>query len=80
MIYQSTITKKGQITIPKDLRDFLGLKTRSKISFKLEKNKKEIKIRKEPDILDLAGKFKPKKRVINAVKIREIMYKTYARR
>lgn len=80
MIYQSTITKKGQITVPKDLREFLDLKTRSRVSFELEKNKKEIKIKKEPDILDLAGKFKPKRRVVNAVKIREIMYKTYGKR
>lgn len=76
MVYQSTITKKGQITVPKDLRDFLGLKTRSKISFQLEKNKKEIKIKKEPDILDLAGKFKSKK---SALKAREFFEKHYKR-
>lgn len=80
MIYQSTITKKGQITIPKNLRDFLGLKPASKVSFELQKDKKGIKIKKEPDILDLAGKFKPKGNVVNAVKIREMMYKNYGRR
>lgn len=76
MIYQSTITKKGQITIPKDLRDFLGLKPASKVSFELQKDKKGIKIKKEPDILDLAGKFKSKK---SALKAREFFEKHYKR-
>lgn len=80
MIYQSTITKKGQITIPKSLRDVLGLKPASKVSFELEKNKKGIKIKKEQDILDLAGKFKPKGKVVNALKVREMMSKHYGRR
>ncbi len=76
MIYQSTITKKGQITVPKDLRNFLDLKPLSKVNFELEKNKKEIKIKKNPDILDLAGKFKSKK---SALKAREFFEKKYKR-
>lgn len=76
MIYQTTITRKGQITIPKDIRDILGLDAGERLNVELERIKGEIKIKPAPDILDLAGTFKPKK-VVNALKIRELMAKMY---
>lgn len=47
------------------------------MSRKIKKIK--IKIKKELDILDLAGKFKPKGKIINALKAREYMSKNYKR-
>lgn len=79
MIYTSTITKKGQMTIPKPLRDVLGLEEGEKIFIEAEKDKKEIRIRPYPSIFELAGKFKPKK-IENAIKIREKMTKIYGTR
>jgi AbrB family looped-hinge helix DNA binding protein len=76
MTYITTITKKGQITIPKEIRDALKLKEGRKLDVELVKKKKEIKIKPSPDILDLAGRLKPKK-IIDPVKIREIMEKRY---
>lgn len=77
MIYSTTITKKGQITIPKEIREILKLKEGKKLEVELERKKGEIKIKPVPDILDLAGTFKPKRRIINPVKIREMMEKMY---
>jgi len=34
----STVTSKGQITIPADMRDALGLKPGDRVSFELEKD------------------------------------------
>jgi AbrB family looped-hinge helix DNA binding protein len=51
MLYQTTITKKGQITIPKEIRDVLKLKEGKKLEIKIERNEKEIKIKPVPDIL-----------------------------
>jgi len=76
MNYSTTITKKGQITIPKGIRDALKLQEGKKMQVEFEKKKKEIKIKPSPDILDLAGTLKPKK-VVDPVKIRELMAKRY---
>ena len=35
----STITQKGQVAIPKEIRDFFNLKTSDKLRFSVEKNK-----------------------------------------
>ena len=81
MAYTTTISKKGQITIPKALREFLELKGTPRIILepeRKEKKKKIIKIKLVEDILDLAGTFKPKK-IKNAVNFRKemtTMYKT----
>jgi AbrB family looped-hinge helix DNA binding protein len=74
MIYQTTITKKGQITIPKEIRDILKLEEGKKLEVELDK--KEIRIKPAPDILELAGKFKTKRK-IDVVKARELMERYY---
>lgn len=79
MTYSTTITKKGQITIPRPLREFFRLKENSKIILEVEKDKKSIKIKSALTVLDLADKFKPKK-IKNALKIRERMNKLYRKR
>lgn len=77
MIYSTTITKKGQITIPKEIRNILKLEEGKKLDVELEKEKKRIIIKPIPDILDLAGTFKPKRKIVNPVKIREKMVRMY---
>ncbi len=73
---KTTVTQKGQITIPKAFRQKFGVKPYSKV--KLEMGKNNIKITPVKDILDLAGKFKPKKEK-SALKAREEMSKKYQR-
>jgi len=78
MTYSTTITKKGQITIPRKLREVLNLKAGKKISLDLEADRKGIHITTAPDILDLAGTFHVKRK-IDPVKAREYMEKHYER-
>jgi AbrB family looped-hinge helix DNA binding protein len=78
MTYSTTITQKGQITIPKAIRDVLRMTTGKKISLELEK--KEIRVRVFPDILELAGTIKVKKnKGVDPVKAREYMETHYER-
>mgnify|MGYP001613696973 FL=1 len=78
MTYQTTITRKGQITIPKEMRVALHLKEGKKIFLELEPQKKKIWIASHPDITELAGTFRTKKK-IDVVKAREYMEKHYER-
>ncbi|MDP2951205.1 MAG: AbrB/MazE/SpoVT family DNA-binding domain-containing protein [bacterium] len=72
MIYTSTITKKGQITIPLVLRDIFGLKEGAKVFFEAQNDKKAIILKPKKSIFDLAGTFQPSK-VENILKVREKM-------
>ena len=78
MVYQTTLTKKGQIVIPKKVREMLGLKPAQKLTIEVFPDKKEVRLKPEPDIIDLAGSIKPKK-VISALKARELFEKNYGR-
>lgn len=81
-MYSSTITKKGQIVIPKPLRDALKIPPGKRVSVtpRMEKGKViAVVVEPIPDIMELAGKFKPKRRAIDPVKIREYMETHYAR-
>lgn len=80
MTYSTTITQKGQITIPKAIRDVLRMTVGQKISLELEREKEEIRIRVFPDILELAGTIKVKKnKGVDPMKAREYMQTHYER-
>jgi AbrB family looped-hinge helix DNA binding protein len=53
----ATITSKGQTTIPKDIRDGLGLKPKDKVNFTLLPDGTVIMRAKKRSILDLAGRL-----------------------
>lgn len=78
MPYQTTITQKGQITIPKAIRDTLSLDRYKKLSIEVRGGKKEITIRPAPDFLKIVKKIKVKKK-LDPVKAREYMETNYER-
>jgi antitoxin PrlF len=53
MEVSAKVTSKGQITLPKPLREALGLKTGDEIVFRVEPDRAILA--KTPDFLDLAG-------------------------
>jgi len=57
----TTVTKKGQITIPKPIRDRLGLKEGDKVIAKFCEN--EVYIRKITSIFDLEGSVRVPEKV-----------------
>lgn len=60
MQYTTTVTQKGQATIPAPIRKKLGIKPNTKVVFELI-NKKEASIKPISDFFSLKGSIKSKK-------------------
>lgn len=77
-IITTTVTQKGQVTLPKIMRDMLNILPNSKVLVSVAKE--SIKIKSVgPDILDLAGTFKIPKGASGVLEAREFMEKNYSR-
>ena len=81
MIIRREIGEKGQVVIPKDIREFLGLKERERIVFEVKDNKVMLKKEQTPeeflkDFLDVPNK---KKRG-STKKLKEIYEEQYEER
>lgn len=72
----TTITQKGQITLPKKVRNLTGIQEYSKVQIEVEND--SIKITPRYDILDIAGSLKPKKRK-SALGARKAFERNYSR-
>jgi len=60
MTYVATVTSKGQVTIPKEIRDELGLIPSSRIIFQSQGD--EILVKPITNFLDLKGSVKGSRR------------------
>ena len=74
----STISEKGQITIPKAFRDKLNLGRSKRVTVELEPTGEALQIRLAPDFLEVARKMKVRRKM-DPVKAREYMEKNYER-
>lgn len=72
----TSVTQKGQVTIPKKIRDKVGLSINSKVYIEAVGN--SIKVTPAYDILDLAGQFKPKNKK-EILKARQELDNSYQR-
>ena len=78
MDYTVAVTKKGQMTLPKKIREFFDIKTPDRVVLEIDRKNKAIKIEALPDIMELAGKFKAPKGK-SALKSRQYFEKHYHR-
>jgi AbrB family looped-hinge helix DNA binding protein len=58
----STLTSKGQITIPKSVRDELGLREGDRIAFRIMEDGTVVVEPETVEILELAGMLKPRRK------------------
>ena len=58
----ATLTSKGQVTIPKAVRDELGLRTGDRVAFRVLDDGTVVVEPETIDILDLGGILKPQRR------------------
>jgi len=56
----ATVTSKGQITIPKEVRDAVGFDTGKRISFRVRKDGVVEMRPDDVDLLSLCGMLKPR--------------------
>ena len=75
----STLTKKGQVTIPKEIRDILGIKGNDGVMF-FKKDGDIIVKRVKGDIFDLRGTLGHLKKPENLENIRKIIRKSIAKK
>lgn len=78
MPYQTTVTQKGQITIPKSIRDALQLIGSKKVIIELEEGEASARITPVDDFLAVAKSIRVRKKV-NPLRARAIMESSYAR-
>ncbi|MBW1929003.1 MAG: type II toxin-antitoxin system PrlF family antitoxin [Deltaproteobacteria bacterium] len=76
---ESTITRKGQTTIPKEIRRFLGLRPNDKLFYLIEDDKVILRPI-QGDILEVRGAVKPRKMPEDFEYIRKIVKKKIGRR
>ena len=76
---ESTITRKGQVTIPKAIRDRLGVKEGEKVLFVMRGEEVVLKVVKGT-ILDLRGSVQPSAHSEDYEKIRQSVRQTIAKK
>ncbi len=75
----TTVTKKGQVTIPKKIREALGLREQDKVVF-IQRNNEVILKPIKGTILNLRGSVKPRHKPENFETIRKEVKGALARR
>lgn len=76
----ATVTQKGQITIPKKIRELAGIEFYDKVKIVFNKKTKVVELEPTYDLLDIAGKIKPRvNKKTDPLKAREFMEKNYSR-
>ncbi len=72
-MYCSTVTQKGQITIPVHFRNFLDIKEGDKVEFVLNQKGITLMPFKEKSILDLCGYFPKPEKSLSIEEINDII-------
>ena len=69
----TTLTSKGQVTIPKAVRDELGLRVGDKVAFRVLDDGTVVVEPETVDLLDLANILRPKRKGITIAEMDEVI-------
>ncbi|MDQ3562611.1 MAG: type II toxin-antitoxin system PrlF family antitoxin [Pseudomonadota bacterium] len=76
----STLTSKGQTTVPKEVRDHLALRPGDRIEFIIESDGRVVVVPASFDAADLAGALPRPKRVVSLDEMNTAIRKRGSRR
>jgi AbrB family looped-hinge helix DNA binding protein len=76
----TTLTSKGQVTIPKAVRDELGLRVGDKVAFRVLEDGTVVVEPETVDLLDLANILKPNRKGITIAEMDEVIRTAAARK
>lgn len=71
----ATMTSKGQITIPKEIRDAVGLEAGHRVSFRVRENGVVEMVPENVDLMSLCGIIKPAVRGVTLKDMEEAIRK-----
>ncbi len=74
---QSTLTDKGQTTVPAEVREALGVKPRQQLEWSIRKDGSAV-VRPRPSAMGLFGSLKPRKKFPGARKEKEAVRRAIA--
>jgi antitoxin PrlF len=75
----ATITSKGQITVPKDIRDALGVHPGDRLAFRTREDGTVVVEAETLDLMTLRGMLKPKRKGMTLEAMNEAIRRTAGR-
>lgn len=63
MSQRATVTSKGQVTIPIEVRKALGIRDGDQVLFEVNEAEHAARVRRAPDFLAMAGTIPPRRRL-----------------
>lgn len=79
MTYHTTVTKKGQITIPKEFRDRLGFDRARRVVVEMKPSGDALQVTAAPDFLEVIRNIRKPRRRMNVLSARKYMERHYER-
>jgi AbrB family looped-hinge helix DNA binding protein len=76
----ATLTSKGQITVPKEIRDALGVKTGDRLGFRIKPDGTIVVLAETVDIADLRGIIKSRVRGVTIEDMQSAIHKAVRKR
>jgi len=75
----ATLTSKGQITIPKAVRELLGLRSGDRLSFRVREDRVVELESQDVDLMSLCGSLKPEVRGVTVEEMNETIRRVAGR-
>jgi AbrB family looped-hinge helix DNA binding protein len=76
----ATLTSKGQITVPKEVREALGVKTGDRLGFRIKPDGTIVVLAETVDLSELRGSVKPRVRGVSVEDMQAAVHKAVAKR